>query len=236
MHSVFGWRGAFLGAAVLGFLAALLLLFQPDTEPRPTTAKPRDSAAPADWRVLLTAPILINFVFFLLYACGTFGLMNFSVVTLGQLYGTSPVTANSALSGYLLLSAGGVLAGGLIASRIRHHRLVAALGLSATLIAALLIGSLDLGALPLILLMSLAGFCGGVVMPSRDLIVREVTPPGAFGKVFAFVTTGYHVAGILAPLLFGALLDHGGASAIFYFVAGFTLLAICAVASIPHRA
>ena len=50
--------------------------------------------------------------------------------------------------------------------------------------------------------MSLAGLCGGMVMPSRDMIVREVTPPGAFGKVFAFVTTGYHIAGILAPLLF----------------------------------
>ena len=64
--------------------------------------------------------------------------------------------------------------------------------------------------------MSLAGLCGGMVMPSRDMIVREVTPPGSFGKVFAFVTTGYHIAGILAPLLFGALLDHGEPRAIFY--------------------
>ena len=67
--------------------------------------------------------------------------------------------------------------------------------------------------------MSLAGLCGGMVMPSRDMIVREVTPPGSFGKVFAFVTTGYHVAGILAPLLFGALLDHGEPRAIFFLVA-----------------
>ena len=64
--------------------------------------------------------------------------------------------------------------------------------------------------------MSLTGLLGGMVMPSRDLIVREVTPPGAFGKVFAFVTTGYHVAGILAPLLFGALLDHGAPRRVFY--------------------
>ena len=60
--------------------------------------------------------------------------------------------------------------------------------------------------------MSLAGLCSGMVMPSRDMIVREVTPPGSFGKVFAFVTTGYHIAGILAPLMFGALLDHGAAA------------------------
>ena len=80
------------------------------------------------------------------------------------------------------------------------------------MLAALLIGSVDLGALLLILVMSLAGLCSGMVMPSRDMIVREVTPPGSFGKVFAFVTTGYHIAGILAPLLFGALLDHGAAA------------------------
>jgi FSR family fosmidomycin resistance protein-like MFS transporter len=73
------------------------------------------------------------------------------------------------------------------------------------------------------------------VMPSRDLIVREVTPPGAFGKVFAFVTTGYHIAGILAPLLFAMLLDHGEPRTIFYATALFTLLAIGAVASVPRR-
>ena len=54
----------------------------------------------------------MNFVFFTIYAFGSFGLQNFSVVALGQLYGTSPVAANSALSGYLLLSALGVLIGG----------------------------------------------------------------------------------------------------------------------------
>ena len=156
-------------------------------------------------------------------------------MALGQLYGTSPVTANSALTGYLLLSALGVLIGGLIAGRMTNHRITAALGLSATVLAAILIGSVDLGALLLILVMSLAGLCGGIVMPSRDMIVREVTPPGSFGKVFAFVTTGYHIAGILAPLLFAALLDHGEPRAIFFVTAAFTLLSIVAVASVPRR-
>jgi MFS family permease len=72
-------------------------------------------------------------------------------------------------------------------------------------------------------------------MPSRDMIVREVTPPGSFGKVFAFVTTGYHIAGILAPLLFAALLDHGEPRTVFFATAGFTLLSIIAVASVPRR-
>ena len=46
-------------------------------------------------------------------------------------------------------------------------------------------------------------------MPSRDMIVREVTPPGSFGKVFGFVTTGFNIGGVVSPLIFGALMDHG---------------------------
>jgi FSR family fosmidomycin resistance protein-like MFS transporter len=236
LHGLFGWRGAFLGAAALGLIAALILVFQPDGEPHPTAVKPRDAgSAPTDWRLLVAPPILMIFVFFLVYAFGSFGLSNFSVVALGSLYGTSPVTANTALTGYLLFSAAGVLVGGWLAGRISHHRLIAALGMLATVLAAILIGSVDLGAILLILVMSLVGLCSGIVMPSRDMIVREVTPPGAFGAIFAFVTTGYHVAGILAPLMFGALLDHGMPRWTFVLVAGFTLLAIVAVALVPQR-
>src|SRR4051812_33250048 len=235
MHGAYGWRGAFLGAAALGLLAAFVLVFTPGGEAHPPAGKPAAETGPTDWRLLLTAPILVNFLFFLIYAFASTGLQNFSVVALDQLYGTSPITANTALSGYLLLSALGVLIGGWMAGRITHHRFIAALGLSVTAVAALLIGSVDLGASLLVLVMALAGLCGGMVMPSRDLIVREVTPPGSFGKVFAFVTTGYHVAGILAPLIFGALLDHGAPRAIFMTVTAFTLLAICAVASVPRR-
>jgi FSR family fosmidomycin resistance protein-like MFS transporter len=230
LHGLFGWRGAFLGAAALGVIAALILLSQP------AAVKPRAAgSAPTDWRLLTTAPILMNFVFFLVYAFGSFGLSNFSVVALGSLYGTSPVTANTALTGYLLLSAAGVLVGGWLAGRISNHRLIAALGLFATVLAAILIGSVDLGAILLILVMSLVGLCSGMIMPSRDMIVREVTPPGSFGAVFAFVTTGYHIAGIVAPLVFGALLDHGMPRWTFVLIAGFTLLAIVAVVLVPQR-
>ena len=92
MHGLYGWRGAFLGAAVLGVVAALVLLFTPGGDAHHPAGKPaRRSTGPTDWRLLLTAPILMNFVFFMIYAFGSFGLQNFSVVALGELYGTSPV-------------------------------------------------------------------------------------------------------------------------------------------------
>jgi MFS family permease len=67
-------------------------------------------------------------------------------------------------------------------------------------------------------------------MPSRDMIVREVTPPGAFGRVFGFVTNGFSIAGMLAPLLYGQLMDHGHPRAIFFVAAGCAVLSIATVA------
>src|SRR3546814_3169520 len=58
-------------------------------------------------------------------------------------------------------------------------------------------------------------------MPSRDMLVRSVTPPGAMGKVFGFVSTGFSIGGIVSPLLFGYLLDHGQPSLVFQVVAAF---------------
>ena len=74
--------------------------------------------------------------------------------------------------------------------------------------------------------MSMAGLCSGVIMPSRDMIVREVTPPGSFGKVFGFVTTGFNIGGIISPLIFGAIMDHGSPRLVFLMVAAFSLIAI----------
>jgi MFS family permease len=97
MQSLVGWRGAFLGAAVLGVVAAAVLLLTP--EPAPIVAKTRKQEttdAPLDgWRLLTAPAILINLVFFILLSfCGG-GLNNYLVAALGALYGTPAAVANS---------------------------------------------------------------------------------------------------------------------------------------------
>ena len=163
------------------------------------------------------------------------GIYNYSVVAFGALYGTPIATANAALTGYLLLSAVGVLAGGLLVGRTSRHGLVATLGLLAIALFALLVVEIDLGALALVAAMTAAGFFFGVIMPSRDMIVREVTPPGSFGKVFGFVTTGFNIGGIIAPLIFGAIMDHDSPRLVFILVAACALAAIATVATRPWR-
>ena len=76
--------------------------------------------------MLLSAPILLNLVFFVLLAMTERRHYNYSVVALGALYGTPVTTANAALSGNLLLSAIGVLIGGVLVGRTTRHGTVAA--------------------------------------------------------------------------------------------------------------
>jgi MFS family permease len=239
MQNLWGWRGAFIGAGVLGFAVAAVLLAIRDQSVAPSkplaTETGSDESA-AGWRLLLSAPILLNLVFFALLAMISGGFYNYSVAALGALYGTPVTTANAALSGNLLLSAIGVLIGGLLVGRTTRHGMVATIGLSAIALFTVLIAQIDLGTFTLIAAMSLSGFFSGVIMPSRDMIVREVTPAGSFGKVFGFVTTGFNIGGIVSPLIFGAIMDHSSPGLVFLSVAAFSLIAIATVVIRPQRA
>jgi MFS family permease len=246
LQSVVGWRGAFLGAAVLGLLVALVMAVAgepPPAEPAAGRLASRglsqaDDApaggAPAHsqdgWRLLLSPAILLNLAFFIMLAMSSGALYNFLVPALGALYGTPVTIGNAALTALLLLSPIGVLAGGWLAGRTPHHGLVASCGLIVTAAVSALVGSFDFAAAALIVLMSIGGFFSGLTMPSRDMIVRAVTPPGAYGRVFGFVSTGFNIGGIVSPLIFGQLLDHDHPRAIFFCVAGCALVSIATVA------
>jgi FSR family fosmidomycin resistance protein-like MFS transporter len=242
LQSLVGWRGAFLGAAVLGLLAALVVAVSsepPQLEPASGKARGPKGGVQSDgaqagamdgWRLLLAPAILLNLAFFIMLSMSSGALYNFLVPALGALYGTPVTIGNAALTGLLLLSPIGVLAGGWLAGRTPHHGLVAACGLIVTAAVSALVGSFDFAAVALVMLMSVAGFFSGLTMPSRDMIVRAVTPPGAYGRVFGFVSTGFNIGGIVSPLIFGQLLDHGYPRAIFYCVAGCALISIATVA------
>jgi MFS family permease len=237
MQGLWGWRSAFIAAGVLGVAVAFWLLLMRDIDAGPASPAPRPTAesGPVGWRLLLSPPILLNLGFFALLAMMSSGLYNYSVVALEAVYGTPVSIGNAALSGNLLLSAIGVLAGGLLVTRTDRHGTVAALGLAAMGVTTALIAEIDLGTVLLIAAMTAAGFFAGVIMPSRDLIVREATPRGSFGKVFGFVTTGFNIGGIVAPLFFGAIMDHSDPRLVFVAVAAFSLLAILTVVTLPRR-
>jgi MFS family permease len=226
-----GWQGAFLAASVLGLLVAIPFLLQPaalfEAPPkpvRPASEQPKDDKA--GWSLLLSPPILLNLLFFVMITFATTGVQNYSVVALVDAFGTPLGIANTALTANLMLSAFGVLVGGLLASRVIHHEWVAAASFAGIAVTAVAIGVADLGFVYLFVMMSLNGFVNGLMQPSRDMLVRAVTPEGQFGKVFGFVTTGFNIGGIIAPLMFGYVMDSGQPRGVFFLVGVLSLLAI----------
>ena len=236
MQSLWGWRGAFIGAGVLGFAVAAFLVAMSEDIEEPAAAPRKVDTKTASWRILLSSPILLNLLFFVLLALMSGGLSNFSVVALGALEQTPVAMANAALSCHLLLSAVGVLIGGLIAARTSYHGTVAAIGLTVLAGFILVIATVGLGPWQLVMIMGVAGLFFGAVMPSRDMIVREATPAGSFGKVFGFVTTGFNLGGIISPLMYGAIMDRGHPQWVFLVVAASAVAAIATVVWRPRRA
>lgn len=236
MQSLWGWRVALIGAGIMGLVVAAAVLMVREgaghAAPAKSTSKNDKTAS---WDLLMSPPILLNLFFFLLIALTNSGINTFSVAALGALYGTPIAIANTALTCLLVLAAAGVLAGGAVLSRTSLHATVAGLGLFGMTVMAALIATVDLGTVLLIVAMSAFGFFSGVISPSRDMIVRDATPPGSFGKVFGFVTTGFNLGGIVGPMMFGALMDHGSPRLVFVGVAVASLAAVLTVTTLPKR-
>ena len=170
-------------------------------------------------RLLLAAPILIAFAYFTLLATAWVGLQTFGVPTIVALYGAPLAVATGALTGFLLGNSIGTLGGGFVADRTTRHDVIAAGGmvLAAGITLVMATGAIPIALLPV--LMATAGGCLGLTGPSRDMLVRSATPPGASGKVYGFVYSGLDVGSAATPLLFGWLLDHGEPRMVFLLTA-----------------
>ena len=233
MQSQFGWRGAYIGAAIFGLIVLIALVAQPEpaaeTKHAKIAAKQQTDLADTGWRLLLSPPILLNLGFFVLISLMGSGLNTYLVVALGALHGTPTAIANMALTALLAMSALGVLVGGILAGRTSRHALVAASGLTVGGVVTALVGLFDFGSVLLIAIMGFSGFCAGITYPSRDMLVRAVTPPGAFGKVFGFVSTGFNIGASIAPIMYGMLMDHGQPRSVFLVSAAVSLLCVSTV-------
>jgi MFS family permease len=119
-----------------------------------------------------------------------------------------------------------VLAGGLLADRTPYHGYVAAVGFALTTAIVAAVAIWALSAATVIGAFALAGFLSGIIMPSRDMLVRKAAPPGMVGRAFGIVSTGFNIGGIIGPLLFGWIMDH--ASPRWVFGASALLMALTA--------
>ena len=209
--------GALMVAGAFGPAVAMLMIAM--NLPDARAAEHRHGEAPK--QNILTPTIMVLTIFFMLLGLSSAGINNFGVVALMSGYGVAFGTANLALTCFLGASAVGVLAGGFLADRTERHGQVAAACFAVNAAIVLVIAVITLPPLLLTTLMTIAGFLGGVIAPSRDMLVRNAAPPGAAGRAFGIVSTGFNFSGILAPLLYGFIMDQHmphwvfGASVVF---------------------
>ena len=223
LDSLFGWVGAALIGALPGLILSGLVLTHReqlvDHRVKVRAAALQNGAKPA-LALFLHPALLLCLVYFALIAANTVGVQQFAVPAWSSMFGVTENYAAFCLIVFIVGSAAGILVGGYFADRVRRHDLVASFGLLAAACLTVPIATQTVSPTLLPVLLALAGAAGGVTNPSRDMIVRNATPPGASGKVFGFVYSGLDIGSFVAPPLFGFLMSSGLPAVIFWIAVG----------------
>jgi len=232
LASALGPQTALLACGVAGGLVSLLIAFGSGSLRSADSATHRARAARptpgAQVALLFTLPLILGLLFFAGLSMTVHGIADFGVATL-NLNGLSLAAAGSAISAFLFAAPVGVLIGGVVADRVKRHALVGLTCFAVMGVAIAAIALSDPSLVALAALLAIAGLANGIVAPSRDMLIRELAPPGATGKVFGFVSTGYNLGGILAPPLFGYLLDLGRGDGVLWTVVALSVLTAATV-------
>lgn len=236
LAALFDWRTALVlvGAAGLPVLA-LLVHFRGSLHDDRSAASARPTDESCGLLPLLTRPVVMCFVYFLLLSMALIGVQSFLPTTLLALYGTPEVTGGAALTAFLIGGAAGVMVGAVLADRSRRHAATVAVGLTLAAAFLILVGTVALAPPVLIAVVALAGFCSGITTPSRDMLVRAASPKGATGRVFGFVYSGLDAGSAIAPTVIGLMLDGGRAALVLWFVAATLLAAVFSALSLRPR-
>jgi MFS family permease len=214
-----GGHGALIVAGAVGPAVAVLILVIGIPDASASDRKTGSANTPK--QSVITPALIMLTIFFMLLSLSSAGIGNFGVVALMSGYGATFSAANLALTAYLGASAVGVLAGGFLADHTERHGQVAAACFAINAAILLVVAAVSLPPLLLMAAMASAGFLGGVIAPSRDMMVRNAAPAGAAGRAFGIVSTGFNLGGIFSPLLFGWIMDQNlphwvfGASVVF---------------------
>ncbi len=218
-------RWSFAVAALAGLMAwGVMAIGSPSLERRA-------DAAPAEPRKAETRPVAtpvmtlaVLTLLFTLLSLSTGAIEKFSVSALVQGFDVRLPAANLALTAFLFGSAFGVLAGGVLADRTDKHGYVAAAAFVLAALIVVMVIRVPLPPVALAVALAATGFLTGMVAPSRDMLVRAASPAGAEGRTFGIVSTGFNVGGVIGPILFGFLLDHGLARGVLWAAVGFMVV------------
>ena len=230
------WRTALVLAGCVGF-AVLLVLLLSGTElvesarHAASTRRPEVTAG-ENVRMLLSPTVVSCFLYFTFLSTALIGIQTFGVTAMVQIYSVPLTLATTGLTLFLVASGVGVVCGGFAADWTDRHDVITMLGMTLGAIIFFVIGSSSISSSMLIPALIIAGFVAGTTTPSRDMLVRKVTPEGASGRVFGFVYSGLDLGSCLIPLILGWVLDYGSAPVVFYIIGSMLLVTVLTVVNV----
>ncbi|AGF46739.1 arabinose efflux permease [Candidatus Kinetoplastibacterium desouzaii TCC079E] len=160
--------------------------------------------------ILLTNSLVWSaFLFFAITSLATSSMQNYTIPLLGKLYNLNEIIASSKLSIYMIASAFGMFIGGwlLSAAKFKDDNILISLVFSGIILI-----SISLGIVPknfITIFMMLAGFCFGLAVPSRDMLVRRIANQHSTSIVYGVVYSGMDVGSACGPVIFGVMIDNG---------------------------
>ncbi|CUS52486.1 Fosmidomycin resistance protein [hydrothermal vent metagenome] len=230
------WRTALVLAGCVGF-AVLLVLLLSGTElvesarHAVSTRRPEVTAG-GNVRMLLSPTVVSCFLYFTFLSTALIGIQTFGVTAMVQIYSVPLTLATTGLTLFLVASGVGVVCGGFAADWTDRHDVITMLGMTVGAIIFFVIGSSSISSTMLIPALIIAGFVAGTTTPSRDMLVRKVTPEGASGRVFGFVYSGLDLGSCMIPLILGWVLDYGSAPVVFYIIGSMLLVTVLTVVNV----
>ena len=230
------WRTAVSVIGVIGIGVTAMLLFWSsylNDKNNLNANEPKTNTKNLSFRenlvLLRSLPLLMMFLFYLITAISTSGVMSFSIVANVSLFGVEKMLASTVLTGYLVASAAGVILGGWLADQTNRHNLVASVAVffMASFIMLLAFG----GGVFFFMLagMILSGLCYGISSPSRDILTRKASPEGSAGIAFGYTSTGMSIGNFIGPVLCGWILDLGQPRVLFGFLAILVFISIITI-------
>ena len=229
------WRIACLSAAVWAVVVIALLFWKRDAldEQVLTTENTRKSAAAVQEHPLafLKLPaVWLCFAFFFWTTCALTAIQSFAAPALERLYQMPLTLAASVVTGFMLCSAAGMVLGGFIVGRVRRMELTIGVCLMASALLMVVVGlALTSGVVGLVIA-AVSGFGIGIAGPSRDMLIKTATPPGATGRVYGMVYSGLDLGSSVAAPVWGAMMDGHWYSGIFYGSAVALVISVAAAA------
>ncbi len=225
------WRYAYVGTALVALAVMALLFWQRDAiddrQGAWSHAKPAAGAKPEHPMAFLKLPsVWLCFSFFFWTTAALSAIQSFASPALQKAYGLPATLTAYVVTGYMLAGAAGMICGGFLVARAERLERTIAIAMAFAAALLLLTATGLLPGLVAAVVAALAGFGTGLAGPSRDMLIKRASPPGATGRVYGTVYSGLDVGFAVAAPVFGALMDRGVTLGIFGGAAAALLMGI----------